>query len=108
MRKQYRDYQEPQNQTKIYDVLITQSDTNIPTTTILENTLGETPIFARSSAGIYTLNVVEDLFVKTKTGINYSILDPIWTSINQVTFGTGLEGSGTNIDSIRLTINIYS
>ena len=39
---------------KVYTALLTQSGTNAPVATVLENTLGGTVVWSRSSAGLYT------------------------------------------------------
>lgn len=41
----------------VYTALLTQSGTNAPTASVLENTLGGAVTLARSSAGIYTLTL---------------------------------------------------
>lgn len=54
---------------KSYTALISQSSTNAPTATVLQNTLGQTPTFAYSAIGQYTIVVTDSLFVQSKTFI---------------------------------------
>ena len=51
---------------KVYTALVTQSGTNAPTATVLENTLGGTPTWAFSSAGTFTLTLT-GAFTNNKT-----------------------------------------
>jgi hypothetical protein len=53
---------------KIYSALISQSDTNAPVATVLENTLGEEVTFSYVESGNYMITNV-DLFVEGKTSI---------------------------------------
>jgi hypothetical protein len=52
---------------KVLTALVSQTGTNAPTWTVLENTLTELPTLARSSAGVYTINTVGSIFSLTKT-----------------------------------------
>lgn len=45
---------------KVYTALLSQSGTDAPVATVLENTLGFTPIYTYSSAGVYALSPLED------------------------------------------------
>ena len=54
------------NKGKIYRALLSQSGTNAPTATILENTLGGTPTYSYSSTGVYQI-VLAGLFEVAKT-----------------------------------------
>jgi hypothetical protein len=51
----------------VYRALLTQTSTNPPVGTVLENTLGEVPTYAYVAAGQYTIDTVADLFVSGKT-----------------------------------------
>lgn len=52
---------------KVYTALLTQVGTAAPTAIIIQNTLGQTPTFARTGVGNYQINVTDDLFVVNKT-----------------------------------------
>lgn len=54
---------------KIYTALLTQSGTNAPTVTILQNTLGTTITWTRSGAGSYVGATAEDTFTLNKTAL---------------------------------------
>lgn len=51
-----------------YVALLTQTGTNAPVATVLANTLGGTPVFARSGAGIYTMTLT-GAWVDAKTAL---------------------------------------
>ena len=57
---------------KVYRALLTQEGTDAPTAIVFENTLGGTPIWTRSDAGIYNCTLA-GAFIGTKThfiGVN--------------------------------------
>lgn len=47
--------------------VLSQSSTDDPVLTILHNTLGEVPTMGRTSAGLYTMTMVGDVFTENKT-----------------------------------------
>jgi hypothetical protein len=53
---------------KTVKLLVSQTSTGAPTATVIENTTGVTPVFARSSAGVYTLTMT-GAFTVNKTFI---------------------------------------
>jgi hypothetical protein len=62
-----------------YNAIIAQAASGAPTATVLENTLGGTPVWGRTSAGLYTLT-----------------LAGVWTSAKtQVFLGAGKTGTPT-------------
>ena len=42
---------------KVYTALLSQTGTNAPTATVLENTTGETPTLSRTNVGVYIINL---------------------------------------------------
>ena len=52
---------------KVYTALLTQSGTNAPVATVLENTLGEEPVWTRVSLGSYKLTSPNGIFDIDKT-----------------------------------------
>jgi hypothetical protein len=61
---------------KVYVALLTQTGTDAPVATVLENTLGEVPTFAYNGNGDYTLNAVSAIFLDGKTDVSISnVLD---------------------------------
>ncbi len=52
---------------KVYSALLTQTSTNAPVATILQNTLAGTPVWTRSAQGIY-LATLSGAFPLNKTG----------------------------------------
>lgn len=51
---------------KVYTALLSQSGTNAPVATVLENTLGGLPVWSRNSAGLYIANL-SGAFTANKT-----------------------------------------
>ncbi len=82
---------------KFYQATITQSGGSAPTATVLNNTLGGTVVWARTSAGLYTATLT-GVFTANKTQIfvgdslttvsNFSIVQSTRTSANVVTLTT--------------------
>lgn len=56
---------------KVYTAFLTQSGTNDPIATVIENTLGGTPIWTRNSAGNYTATLTS-AFPSGKTFVSYT------------------------------------
>jgi len=56
---------------KVYTALLSQTGTNAPTAIVLENTLGGTPVWTRTSAGSY-VGTLAGAFVTDKTVILYN------------------------------------
>lgn len=54
---------------KVYTALLTQKGTDAPVATVLENTLGFTPIYTYSSAGVYILSPLEDFYKFLSKGV---------------------------------------
>jgi len=51
----------------VYTALLSQSGTDDPSVNILENTLGEIPVWSRDSTGNYYLDSTSNLFTENKT-----------------------------------------
>jgi hypothetical protein len=52
---------------KVYTALLIQQEDNDPVATILENTLGEIPVWTRDTIGNYYLDSISNLFTTNKT-----------------------------------------
>ena len=102
---------------KVYTALLTQSGTNAPVATVLENTLGGTVTFGRINAENYTINCT-DCFAENKTfisisnykwleeGQNYFIIAS-WRDTDTISiFGHSPEVSSSILDGI-LTRPLY-
>jgi lysophospholipase L1-like esterase len=85
---------------KVYTALLTQSGTSAPVATVLENTLGGTVVFTRSSTGIY-IGTLTGAFVANKTlTLGVASTHPSFLSMNRVTndtFSIATENSGGNL-----------
>lgn len=90
-------------QPKVYNVLITQAGTAAPTVKVLENTLGATVVWARTSAGLYT-GTLASAFTADKTSLvvggqmaalNRATL--VRTSANVITLTTNVLSESSNV-----------
>lgn len=83
---------------KVYTALLAQSGTSAPVATVLENTLGGTIVWTRSTPGVYTGTLV-GAFVTNKTFINAKTLFddsgvPIKINVNFTTDAITLSNTG--------------
>ena len=92
---------------KVYTALLSQSGELAPVAIVLENTLGETPVWNRDGIGSYKMVTVGDVFKVDKTvsfiGHNYDTPSAIWQ------FGRA-DGTGPLIEkAVWLTVysNLY-
>jgi hypothetical protein len=116
----------PETGYKVYVANITQTGTSAPAATVLENTLGVTPTWARSSVGVYTLTAT-GAWVTNKTTLpdaKFSLMgeDDDWgftswarTSADVLTMETRtLVGAGTLVEmevseqGFTVTIKVYN
>lgn len=81
---------------KRYVANLTQSSTTAPVATVLENDLGEVPVFARTSAGLYTITTTTK-FTSAKTTVGFGTpiavnsmasIQAVLTSTSVITFTT--------------------
>ena len=102
---------------KVYTALISQSGTNAPTATVLENTLG-TVNFTRSSTGVYFVNssglfTADKTFVIMGAGTNAAYTNAI-NLINSSTFSIVTKVSSTQADAdsantkVAFEIRVYN
>lgn len=63
---------------KVYTALLTQSGTNAPVATVLENTLGGEVVWSREDVGIYS-GTLSGVFTLDKTYISTGIFDTAFT-----------------------------
>ncbi|MCC9071203.1 hypothetical protein LNQ49_06300 [Flavobacterium sp. F-65] len=85
--KEYVDNKlQPITRYKTYVALLTQTGTNPPVATVLENTLGDTIVWSRSSAGVYH-GTLAGTFIVGKTTMSASVT----TSDSSVASGTTLN-----------------
>jgi hypothetical protein len=93
---------------KVYRALLTQSDTNAPTATVLENTLGENPTFSYENTGVYAATFLSPLLLEDKTsswmgvagdGIDITKLYNVYRAGNTALFIRSYNG-GTPADNL--------
>lgn len=96
----------------VYEALLSQTGTSAPVaSSILVNTLGQTPTFSYLGGGDYRLTVTGGIFVKAKTAMIIAqniggggLIDIIWNSTNDL----AIELPSDNIlDYTLVTIKIY-
>ena len=75
---------------KVYTALLTQTLTNAPVATVLENTLGGTIVWSRTSAGLYE-GTLTGAFTSNKTAIFNSVTSGIILTANPTTSTIQLE-----------------
>jgi hypothetical protein len=106
---------------KKYTALVKQTGTSIPTATILENDLSETPTYGRTGAGVYTINTVGDVFIENKTffiihgGLNrqYCIIanridaNQVILYVQNISTGSGVD-SILPVDGASIEIRVYN
>lgn len=92
---------------KVYRAIISQSGTGTPTATILENTLGGTPVWSRTGVGTYHLTLA-GAFTENKTIVSASadaydssasLFGSGWESEDALFFfASNFSGAGTDLD----------
>lgn len=98
---------------KVYTALLSQTGTNDPTATILENTLGEAIVWTRSSVGAYVGTLTQSLFTDDKTAIILTasptgiIINGRTESTSAISVGT-MNIVGTYVDNslVKTTVEI--
>lgn len=70
---------------KVYRALLSQSGTDAPVATILENTLGDTPVITRDDLGNYVITLA-GAFPQNKTACIFSV-DGVYANAFTVTGG---------------------
>jgi hypothetical protein len=85
---------------KVYTALVSQTGTNAPTATVLENTLGGTVVWSYASVGQYTATLTGAFTVnKTTVFINHAYAG----SGNN----TSLQGGSTNVNTANIRVKNY-
>jgi hypothetical protein len=98
-----------------YNALITQAGTGAPTAKELQNELGGTPVFARTSAGVYTMTLASAFVAdKTLAMISKNAIVGFFsierTSANVLTIKTSIaDGTATDalLTDISISIRVY-
>ena len=97
---------------KVYTALLSQTGTNAPVATVLENTFGFTPIWQRDSSGVYFVNntsffdIDKTLILVTRNTVNFDISayandnDNVWIDVSQI-----IEVSPLNVSAIENVLN---
>jgi hypothetical protein len=80
---------------KVYSALLSQSGTNAPTVTVLQNTLGDTPIWTRLTTGVY-IGTFTNSYLALKTYLIVGSTTASYASSNaQIGFSGASSGSNT-------------
>lgn len=97
---------------KVYVATLTQSGTDAPTATVLENTLGLNPTYYYNAPGSYYLEDLAGLFASNKTAVfmqfkNGGPAMEIWVeNINEIDIGT--DGQNDVLLNTFLEIRVYN
>lgn len=95
---------------KVYTATLTQSGTDAPVATALENTVGAI-VWARTGAGVYT-GTLTGAFTANKTLLftfgNADIDSFVRTSANIVTLTTGDPAADDNLTATPIEIKVYN
>jgi hypothetical protein len=86
---------------KVYTALISQSGTNAPVATVLENTLGGTVVWSRLSAGGYNGTLSAGVFTAYKT-VKFATLGYTGISVNST---IEVESVNTNVIGVITRVN---
>jgi hypothetical protein len=104
---------------KVYTALLTQTGTNAPIATVLENTLGVNITYARQNSGYYQINASSNIFIEVKTAIivgnssntTFNQYACIWNSDSQLVLSTS-DGASIRMDEILyqtfIEIRVYN
>ena len=84
---------------KVYTALLTQSGTNAPVATVLQNTLGSTPTYSYGAVGRYYINCT-DCFIENKTWITPQTAN----NVESAGFNNGVHLTRTNNNTIQLLV----
>lgn len=95
-----------------YTALLTQTGTNPPVATVLENTLGLNAVFTYDAAGQYTLTDLSGLFLSNKTAVFMQFknggptMEIYADNVNQIIIGT--NGQDDVLLNTFIEIRIYN
>jgi len=86
---------------KVYSALLSQSGTNAPTVTVLQNTLGDTPIWTRLTTGVY-IGAFTNSYLASKT---YLIVGSTTASYAASDAKIGFSGASSGSNTIGVYTN---
>jgi hypothetical protein len=81
---------------KVFTALLSQTGTDDPVVTMLENTLGETPVVSRVGIGEYMLEVTTPIFTEGKT---FVVLSNISFDVNSTMYAYRGTHTSVHIES---------
>lgn len=99
---------------KVYKALLTQTGTNAPVATILENTLSGTPVWSYDAVGVYKLTLASE-WTANKTAISFTpdragFYNVFWSDVNEIemnVFTTGNVLTNGFLTEAFITIEVY-
>lgn len=89
---------------KVYTALLSQTGTNAPIATVLENTLGGNIVWTRIDEGIY-IGTLSNSFIENKTGV--IINNTAYATDSQITTADILTSSTVNIQTSYTTEGVF-
>ena len=101
----------PDHGVKVYTALLSQTGTDVPTANILQNTLGDVPVWTRTSAGLYVATLagafgVNNTFVSLLIG--GSTLGTLVAKLSSVTDDTVVLQFSTSIVTVAADLSSNS
>ena len=109
------DYTQGQQAIKKYVALLTQTGTNAPVATVLENTLSGTPVWTRLTTGTYRMSLANEFTVgktmgfihnySSNPGVSYGFLS-IGINADFINIKTNQDGVGTDAIFLGCCIEI--
>lgn len=100
-----------------YTALLTQTGTDAPTVTVLQNTTGATFTPTRLATGVYTLDTEEGTLPATKTTVqigtgssNDAIVSARWNGTDQIAIASTAAGNQVDgrLQKTMIEIRIYN
>ena len=100
---------------KEYVALLSQSGTSAPVATVLQNELGEVPVFSRDGTGEYYLTTTGDVFTANKTSVTITNSEGGktiggYSDTTKTVYFSQNEDTSTYIDefeSVTMIIRVY-
>lgn len=93
---------------KVYRALLTQTGTNPPVATILENTLGQIPTYGYVNIGRYTLSVTGNILTDNKTAVSFGSNIDISNVDSATILTNSLTTSGFTINTFDTSTSAFN
>ena len=92
---------------KVYTALLTQSGTNAPVATVLENTLGGDVVWSRHGVGVYS-GTLSGVFTLEKTYVILGIPDNVSNAVGYFVTNLTSRPNSISLGTPEITTNVLS